>query len=146
MHTSKELQLTLEAHNAFYQVSPHYVVVDHRQGTSERVQNGFDVLVYGVKTDHDDSFLPPPRTYAQAYQGIRQIAEQVARETSHCSVVDATPLPATVVLNPRDGAKVTGVVVVRIVRRDVNEPAGPEEARALEALERAFKAIGLARR
>jgi hypothetical protein len=56
------------------------------------------------------------------------------------------PHPATVVLNPRDGAKMAAVLVVRVARWGAHEPAGPEETHALEALEHALKAAGLARR
>jgi hypothetical protein len=99
-----------------------------------------------VKTDHDESFTPPPHKYAQGYDAFRRIAEQVSDDTSHSCVVDVMPFPRTVVLNPRDDAKITAVLVIRIARWGVNEGAGPQETRALEALERALAAVGLKRR
>jgi hypothetical protein len=146
MEMSHNFRVLLEEHKAFYEVSPHYQVVDDRHGSTQRVQDGFDVFVYGVKTDHDEPFMPPDHAYALGYAGLRRVAEQVAEDTSHACVVDVMPLPATVVLNPRDGAKIAAVLVIRIARWGVNEAAGQPETRALEALEKALKAVGVKRR
>ena len=146
MEMSPSFRVLLEEHRAFYEVSPHYVVVDEPHESTERVQDGFDVFIYGVKTEHDEPFTPPPQMYAQGYEGLRRIAEQVKEDTSHSCVVDVMPLPTTVVLNPRDDAKITAVLVVRIARWGANEAAGQQEKRALEALEEALQAVGLNRR
>jgi hypothetical protein len=146
MEMSHNFRVLLEEHRAFYEVLPHYVVVDERHGSAQRVQDGFDVFIYGVKTEHDESFMPPPHMYAQAYEGLRRIAEQVAEDTSHSSVVDVMPLPTTVVLNPRDDAKIAAFLVIRIARWGASEEAGQHEIRALDALEKALKAVGLKRR
>ena len=146
MEMSHNFRVLLEEHRAFYEVSPHYVVVDERHGSTQRVQDGFDVFIYGVKTEHDEPITPPPHVYAQGYEGLRRIAEQVAEDTSHSCVVDVMPLPTTVVLNPRDDAKITAVVVIRIARWGVNQAAGQQETGALEALEKALRAVGVKRR
>jgi hypothetical protein len=146
MTMSHNFRMLLEEHRAFYEVSPHYVVVDEPRGSIQRVQDGFEVFIYGVKTEHDEPFTPPPHMYAQGYEGLRRLVEQVAADTSHSCVVDVVPLPETVVLNPRDDAKITAVLVVRIVRWGGAGAAGDREARALEALENALKAVGLKRR
>jgi hypothetical protein len=145
METTQNFRMLLVEHHAFYEVAPHYVVVDERRGT-QRVQDGFDVFVYGVKNEHDESFLSPPHSYALAYEGLQRIAERVATEISHSCAITVMPLPGTVVLNPRDDAKITAVLVVRIARWGTTEAAGPPETHALEAVEHALKAAGLKRR
>lgn len=146
MEKSHNFRGLLEEHRAFYEVLPHYVIVDERQGSTQRVHNGFDVFIYGVKTEHDEPYMPPPHKYAQGYEGLRRIAQQVAEETSHSCVVDVMPLPAKVVLNPGDDANIAAVLVIRIARWGVNEEAGETETRALEALEAALQTVGLKRR
>jgi hypothetical protein len=146
MEMSPSVRVLLEEHRAFYEVSPHYVVVDQPHESTERVQDGFDVFIYGVKTEHDEPFTPPPQIYAQGYEWLRRIAEQVKEDTSHSCVVDVLPLPAHVVLNPRDDAKITAVLVIRIARWGVNGAAGPHETRALAAVEKALHAGGVKRR
>jgi hypothetical protein len=146
MNTTHNFRVLLDEHRAFYEVSPHYVVVEHPDSSIEQIQDGFDVLVYGVKTEHDEPFMPPSHKYALGYEGLRRIAQQVAEETSHSCVVDVMPLPEKVVFNPRDDAKITAVLVIRITRWGVNEAAGQTERRALVALEAALGAVGLQRR
>ena len=146
MEMSQTFRVLLEEHRAFYEVLPHYLVVDDAHGSTQRVHDGFDVLIYGVKTEHDEPFMPPGHAYAQGYEGLRRIAAQVREETLHSCVVDVMPLPGTVVLNPRDDTKITAVLVIRIARWGGNEAAGLQEARALEALEKALKAVGVKRR
>ena len=51
----------VEEHHAFYEVSPYYVVLEEKHEAARcdrRVQAGFDVDVYGVRTEDNELAMP----------------------------------------------------------------------------------------
>ena len=68
---NEDVQSLFKRHDAFYEVSPYYVVAMRR-----RVQAGFDVDVYAARTDHADPFMPPPKEYARGSAALAAIAKQ----------------------------------------------------------------------
>jgi hypothetical protein len=144
--TAPDVRQLLAHHHAFYEVSPHHVVVDQREQPSRVVHDGFDVCIYGVRTESDESFMPPPREYALSYEALRRIVEHVAESTSHACAVNVMPLPAKTVLNVHADARIAAVLLIRIARWGVHEAAGPQESRVLELLEAALHEVGLRRR
>jgi hypothetical protein len=138
----------IDQHDVFYEVVPHYVILDVADGSArrlEKVQPGFDVYVYGVNQDSRLT-MPPPHTYARVYAELRRLAKEVWTQTAHSCLIDVMPFPSTIVVNARDFAKVAAVLHLRISHWGVGQPAGPAEARALEAITRELEALGIARR
>ena len=142
------IQSLVEQHQAFYEVVPRQIVVDVSDGKArraERIQLGFDVYVYGVNPD-ERLTTPPPHTYARGYAELRRLVEKVWARTAHACLIEVIPSPSTIVVKARDFAKVSAVFHFRISHWGAAQPAGPAEARALEAITQELEALGIRRR
>jgi hypothetical protein len=148
---SVDVRSLITEHQACYEVSPYYVVLNQRHGslapTSQRVQAGFDIDVYGVNTENDTLTMPPPHKYALGYAALQRIAEEVSHGAADSCSVEVIPFPARVVLDGRGQGKVKAVIRIRISHwRGLDQPAGEPEHLALEKVEERLKALGIAHR
>ena len=137
-------------HHIFYEVSPYYILVEEGHGslqaTTQRVQAGFDVDVYGVRIKNDGPWVPPPDKYGLGYAKLQEIAEEVSHTSDSCSL-EVIPFPGTAVFDVRDHGKVEAMIRIRISRcGDLDKAAGPAEQRVLEEVEKRLKHLGIARR
>jgi hypothetical protein len=145
------MQSLVKRHEAFYQVSPYYVEVDERPvgrpATIRTVQAGFNVDVYGVRTEDLEPAMPPPEEYGTAYAELEQIADRVAqRATDSCSL-EVIPFASTAIIDPRNHGKVEAMLRITISHfRGIEQPAGPAEKRALQEVEEELKSVGVERR
>ena len=141
-------QLTKQYH-AFYEVSPHYVVLEERPlglpATTRRVHAGFNVDVYGIRPEDNEPAMPPPHDYAQAYADLKKLAESVSQHTTNSCTLDVIALPSTAIIDSH--GKVEAMLRITISHeRGLDQPAGAAEQRALEEVEHELKAIGVAHR
>ena len=125
---TEDLQLLAKKYQAFYDVSPYYVTVEERHGSSsaaiQRVQTGFEVNIYGVNAKEQ---LAPPGDdpdYVQGCSEVRNIAAEVLDQTGGPCAGEAMLFPSTAVLESR----------------------GRPEQRALEEVEKRLEALGIRRR
>jgi hypothetical protein len=149
---SDNIRSVIKERHAFYEVLPYCVVLDERHGslpaTTRRVQAGFDVDIYGVRTEDNKLLKPEPHEYSVSYAALQTIAKNVSQLTSDSCSLEAIPFPSTVVLDLRDNAKkVEAMLRIRISHfRGLDQPAGLPEQRALEDIEKQLKSLGVARR
>ncbi len=65
---SQDFRSLAQEHHAFYEVSPYYVLLDERPvglpATTRNIHAGFNVDVYGVRTEDNEPAMPPPQEYA----------------------------------------------------------------------------------
>ena len=139
----------VKEHQAFYEVSPYYVELEGRPvglpATTRRVQAGFEVDVYGVRTEDNEPAMPPPHEYALGYAELQKIAESVSRHASDSCSLEVIPFSSVAIID-REG-KVEAIIRIRISHwRGLDQPAGPAEQRALEEVEEELRALGIARR
>src|SRR5208283_2833553 len=125
----------VKEHHAFYEVSPYYVEIEEGPGglpaTTPRVHAGFNVDVYGVRTNDDEPEPPPLEKYTLGYAELQMMAERVYQHTSDTCFLEVIPFPFAIV-DGRDG-KVEAMIRLRISHlRGLDQPAGPPEQRALE--------------
>jgi hypothetical protein len=139
----------VKEHQAFYEVSPYYVELEGRPvglpATTRRVQAGFEVDVYGVRTEDNEPAMPPPHEYALGYAELQKIAESVSRHASDSCSLEVIPFSSVAIID-REG-KVEAIIRIRISHwRGLDQPAGPAEQRALEEVEKELRGLGIARR
>ena len=139
---NEEVESLFKRHDAFYEVSPYYVVAMRR-----RVQTGFDVDIYAVRTDHADPFMPPPKEYARGSAALTAIANRVAHDSAGACWVEAFPFPASVTFGVRGHAgEPAAMFRIRIAPSHSHGSVGAPESQALAEVERQLKALGIVRR
>jgi hypothetical protein len=141
----------IKEHNAFYEVLPYYVVLDERPvgqpATTRRVQAGFDIDIYGQRSDDDTSWLPPPEKYGLVYGELLRIAENVSQHATDSCSLEVIPSPSTVVFDFRDHGKMEATFRLRISHgRGREQPVDLPEQSALEEVAKELKSMGFKRR
>jgi hypothetical protein len=147
MDPRNDIHSLVEKHRAFYEVVPHYVVLDGPTGSAgaRRVQAGFDVNVYGINPS-DALATPPPDVYGVGYGELRRVVGRVSDTVEHSCSLDLMPFPAKMMLNVRNNAKVTAVYRIRITHWGQGQPVGEAVERALAAIEAELGALHVVRR
>ena len=148
---SDNIRSVVKERHAFYEVLPYYVVLDERHGslpaTTRRVQAGFDVDVYGGRTEDNKLLKPESHEYSVSYAALQNIVENVSQLTSDSCSLEPIPFPSTVVIDVQDDAKVEAMLRIRISHfRGLDQPAGLPEQRALDEIEKQLNRLGIARR
>ena len=148
---SDDVRSLVKEYHPFYEVLPYYVVLEERHAglpaTAQRVQAGFDVDIYGVRTKNDGPVMPPPEKYGLGYATLKKVAEIVSQNAAGSCSLEVIPLPSTVVFDFRDRDKVETMFRIRVSHcRGLDQPAGLPEQHALEEVQKELKAVGVARR
>ena len=141
----------VKEHHAFYEVSPYYVLLDERPvglpATTRTVQAGFNVDVYGVRTEDTEPAMPPPQEYALAYAELQKLAERVSHHASDSCSLEVIPFSSTAIIDSRNHGQVEAMIRIQISHgRGLSQPAGVPEQRALQEVERELKSLGIAHR
>jgi hypothetical protein len=147
---SDNITSVFKEHHAFYEVSPYYLVIEERHGSSppksRRVQAGFDVDVYGVNIKADLEFPEAVPDYVLGHTMLERIAGEISHHTSGSCFLEVVSFPSRIVFDSRNQA-VEGMLRIRIShRRGLDQPAGEPEQHALAQFEKQLRGKGLARR
>ena len=148
---SQDFRSLAQEHHAFYEVSPYYVLLDERPvglpATTRSVQAGFNVDVYGVRTEDNEPAMPPPQEYALGYAELQKLAERVSQHATDSCSLEVIPFPSTAIIDSRNHGQVEAMIRIQISHeRGLNQPAGSPEKCALEEVERELKSLGIAHR
>jgi len=146
MNPEQDVRSLVKEHHVFYEVSPYYIEREEAAGlpTTIKIHAGFNVDVYGIRTEDDAPETPPPGEYVLGYVALETLADKVSQQMGDRCLLEVIPLPSTVVIDGRDG-KVEGMLRLRISGGS-NQPAGLIEQRALQQVEQELQDIGVARR
>ena len=147
---SDNIRSVVKERHACFEVLPYFVLLEERHGslpaTTRRVQAGFDVDIYGARTEDNKLLKPESHEYSVSYTALQKIAENVSQLTSDSCSLEAIPFPSTVVLDVHDH-KVEGMLRIRISHfRGLEQPASLPEQRALDEIEKQLNSLGVARR
>ena len=136
-------ELVLE-HHLVYEVSQYYRLAENRHGASvnrRRVHAGFDIDVYGVKTEHE---AEPMAKYELGYMMLKEVAHEVKQVAGDSCSIDVLWFGATTILDTRAHLQPLAMVRLRIVHNGgLDEPAGAAEAGALKEVEVQLQALGI---
>ena len=147
----EKIRQLIEQHHAYYEVAPYYIVIDEGYGTpaakTRRIQHGFDVDVYGIKTSDDRGLPATSPDYALGRAVLQKLAKTISSHcTDNCSI-EIAPFGSTEFLAPKDHFQTSAKLQVRIThRRGLDQPAGFSEQQALEELEKQLQSLGIRRR
>lgn len=145
---SDKIRSLIEEHHAFYEVLPFYALAEHgspgRTAGAERVQAGFNVDIYGVRTADDEPVPLPAEEYGLGWEELQKIANSVSEYIDHSCSLEVIPFPAVAIIDGRDG-RVESLHRLRISHRPgTGRSVGVPEQRALNEVEKQLKAMGLA--
>jgi len=145
---AENLESLIQQHHAFYEVSPYYVVLEESHGkprsSTLRIQAGFDIDVYGARTNGEPE---PSPDYAQGIEALQKIAESTAHHTSDSCSVEIIAFPSTVILDAKNHLQEEAILRIRVSHyRGLDQPAGPAEQRALDEIEKQLRSLGVARK
>ena len=146
-----DIRSLLREHHAFYEVSPYYVLLDERPvglpATTRSVQAGFNVDVYGIRTENTEPAMPPPQEYALGYAELQKLAERVSQHASDSCSLEVIPFSSTAIIDSRNHGQVEAMIRIQISHeRGLNQPAGSPEQRALKEVEGELRTLGIAHR
>jgi hypothetical protein len=135
----------IKQYQAFCEVAPYYVGFEERSSngaiTKQRVQAGFDVDVYGLKSGLEPG---PLSDYALACAAFREVAQTVTSETGDSCSVEVIPFASTVILDTRRRFQPEGMIRIRIGHgRGIAHPAGEPEEKALKAIVTQLNDLGI---
>ena len=141
----------MQQHHAHYEVIPYYIVVEEGHGTpaakTHKIQAGFDVDVYGIKTSDDPGLPATSPDYALGSAIVQELAKTTSSHSTDRCYVEMTPFGSTEFLEPKDHLQPKAMLQVRITHlRGIDQPAGPSEQRALEEIEKGLQSLGVTRR
>ena len=78
---SKNIRQVIEKHRPFYEVEPYYVFLEEGHGTpavkTRRIQAGFNVNVYGMKTSDDPGLPGLSPSYALACESLLELTKTI---------------------------------------------------------------------
>jgi hypothetical protein len=103
----------VKEHRAFYEVSPYYVEVEERPVgrpvTARRVQAGFNVGVYGVRTEDKKLAMPRADEYALGYAELKRLAQKVSQHTTDSCSLGVSQFPSTAIIDTRHRGQVEAI-------------------------------------
>ncbi len=148
---SEDFRSLAQEHHALYEVSPYYVLLDERPvglpATTRSVQAGFNVDVYGVRTEDHEPAMPPPQEYSFGCAELQKLAEKISQHASDSCSLEVIPFISTAIIDSRNHGQVEAMIRIRISHeRGLNQSAGPAEQRALQEVERELKSLGIVHR
>jgi hypothetical protein len=144
---SDNIRSLVEEHHAFYEVLPYYGPAEnghlsHPAGI-QRVQAGFNVDIYGVRTADDEPMPPPAEEYGLGWAELQRIADTVSEYMADSCSLEVIPFPSVAIIDARNG-KVESLIRLRISHRGgIHEPIGVPEQRALEEIEKTLRTLGV---
>jgi hypothetical protein len=141
----------LKQYHVFYEVSPYYVEIENRPVglpvTTRTVQAGFNIDVYGMRTEDHEPMMPPPHDYALGYAELQKLAATVSQHTEGSCSLEVIPFSSTAIIDTRANGKVEAMLRITVShRRGLAQPAGAAERRVLEEVEKELRSRGVARR
>jgi hypothetical protein len=140
---SENIQDVIEQHHAFYEVQPHYTVLGERQvpaGTARRIQAGYDIDVFGIKTSPEQK---PGPDYLLVYAALKKLVETISSNVGESCSVEVVPFGSSVVIDTKRKFQQEGMLRISITHSGLDQPAGEAEERALKQLKEHLHNLGL---
>jgi hypothetical protein len=142
---SENVRAVIERHHSFYEVMPYYILLEERphgaKATPRRIQAGYDIDVYGIKTSLEPEAASD---YALIYAALQEVVKTILPHTSDACLMEVMPFGSTVILNTGRHLQPEGMVRIRIAHgRGLDQPAGAPEERALKEIQEQLHVLGV---
>jgi hypothetical protein len=140
-----DIHEVLARHQVRYEVRPYYVILDQRPAGAppieQKVLAGFDVDLYGVLEKEQ-----LPLYHSEEGSTVLNYFESVAQEIQsnagqHCTV-EVIPCTDSLVLDTNQHFRAQATLRIRISHnRGLDQPEGPSEEQALEAIRETLRKL-----
>jgi len=144
---SENLRQMIKERHAFYEVLPHYIVLEdrsHGATATRRIQAGFDVDIFCATTDHK---LLAPAEYAHGCEALRELAAAIPNHTSDTCSIEVIPYPSTVVVDARNHFEPEALFRIRVSNCwGLDKSDGLPKQLVLTEIENQLHNLGIARR
>ena len=145
---SKNIRQVIEKHRPFYEVEPYYVFLEEGHGTpavkTRRIQAGFNVNVYGMKTSDDPGLPGLSPSYAVACASLLELTKTIQSHATDACSIEVIPFGSTAVLDTKSYLQPQAMLRIRIThQRGLEQPAGKAEQHALEEVEKELRRLGV---
>lgn len=139
---SENIRELIEQSHARYEVLPYYIVQEEPHGTTQKIQAGFDIEVYGIKPSH---VRHPGRDYVLGYLALEKLVETILPSTGDACSVEVIPFPSTLVLDSKRQFQEEGMLRIRVTHNGL-QPAGESEERTLKEIKERLHDLGFNQR
>jgi hypothetical protein len=142
-----DVHAVLERYNVRYEVHPYYVVLEERPANAppieRRVQAGFDVDLYGVlETEELPIFQSEGAHKVVGY--FESIAHDIQSKVGQQCTVEIIPYADSLVLDTHQHFRPQAMLRIQISHaRGLDQPAGPSEEQALQAIRETLDELGI---
>ena len=145
---TKTICQVVEEHGAFYEVEPYYVFLEEGHGTpavkTRRIQAGFNVNVYGMKTSDDPGLPGLSPSYALACASLLELTKTIQSHATDACSIEVIPFGSTAVLDTKSHLQPQAMLRIRIThQRGLEQPADKPEQHALEEVEEELRRLGV---
>ena len=141
---SGDVRQVIEEHDAYYEVSPYYVVLEERTAgatvTTRKVLAGFDIAVYGIKTSLE---VGSSSTYQLAFGVLRKVAGTIMTNGGNSCLIDVAPSSTTVIDTKMHFQPMAMLQVTIKHNRGLDQPIGVAELYALKQIKQQLNGLGL---
>ena len=140
-----DVRQVIKFHHCYSEVSPYHIVIEQRPVggpvSVRRVQAGFDLDIYGVKTSSEPD---PSAEYWLVYTELKNVVDAVRHESDRSCSIEVIPFGSTIVLDTRNHLRPMAMLRIRVTRNgNILEPSGTAEIQALKALEAQLSRLGI---
>ena len=145
---SKNIRQVIEKHRPFYEVEPYYVFLEEGHGTpavkTRRIQAGFDVNVYGMKTSDDPGLPGLSPGYALGYASILDLTKTIQSHATDACSIEVIPFGSIAVLDIKSYLQPQAMLQIWIIHQcGLEQSAGKAEQHALEEMEKELRHLGV---
>lgn len=137
----------LEQYRVRYEVHPYYVVWEQRPGGAsplvQRIRAGFDIDLSGTV---DKMELPDLHSeeYGTVVRYFQEVAREVQSNIGRLCTVGVVSYRDSLVLETREHLQPKAMLTIRISHcRSLDQPAGPAEEQALNAVLKRLNGLGV---
>ncbi len=137
----------IENHLAFYEVSPHYIALEERSlgavTSTRRIQGGFDIDIYQIKTSHDSQ---PSPEYEIVFGLLNDMARTILPNMGERCSIEVISFRSTLIIDTKNHFEPLTMIRITIAHnRGLHQPAGTAEQEASKAIEEQLRGLGLRR-
>jgi hypothetical protein len=143
---SHNVREVVQQQHAVYDVSPYYILYEDRPkgataATRRRIQAGFDIDVYVIKTSREPG---PSPEYGLVYAALRDLVQAIMPRNGDSCIIQIIPFASTVFPDTRRQLQSRAMLRIRVTHgRGLDQPSGVPEERALKEVQQELHELGV---
>jgi hypothetical protein len=143
-----EIRRLIDQLHIFYEVSPYYVVNEIHKNNAvtirQNVRAGFDIDLYGAGTGTGLKLSPDSEQAHLTLYDLERVARAITPRAADSQRIEILPGDGALYLDADHHFRPEAMVRIHITHsRGIDQPAGPFEARTLDAVQEQLRAFGV---